>query len=158
MKQASKQASKQAAIPADVYVFGTCIVDVAFADAGMDAIAVLESMGIRVHYPEQQTCCGQPAFNAGMRSEARVMKERFGLDLPGGEWVLDVFEAANAPLVIAEVELESEQAAVAIPTWCGPEITGQGVFSNAALAQRPFQVWPKAEQEPWLLQIRSQRA
>jgi len=92
------------------------------------------------------------------RSEARVMKERFGLDLPGGEWVLDVFEAENAPLVIAEVELDSEQAAVAIPPWCGPEITGQGAFSNAALAQRPFQVWPKAEQDPWLLQIRSQRA
>jgi CYTH domain-containing protein len=91
------------------------------------------------------------------RSEARLIKTRFGLDLPGGEWVLDVFDAANAPLVIAEVELESEHAAVAIPPWCGLEITGQGAFSNAALAQRPFQAWSQAEQDPWLLQIGSQQ-
>jgi L-lactate dehydrogenase complex protein LldE len=75
-----KQTSKQAAIPADVYVFGTCIVDVAFADAGMDAIAVLESMGIRVHYPEQQTCCGQPAMTSGATEQARaVARAQLGL-------------------------------------------------------------------------------
>lgn len=91
-------------------------------------------------------------------SEARVLKDRFGLDLPGGEWVLDVFSAENAPLVIAEVELSSEQAAVTIPPWCCCEITGIGAFSNAALAQRPFQHWDQAEQEPWLLNINVQQA
>jgi CYTH domain-containing protein len=92
------------------------------------------------------------------RSEARLIKARFGLDLPGGEWVLDVFEAENAPLVIAEVELEHEQAAVAIPPWCGCEITGLGVFSNAALAQRPFEHWSTAEQAPWLAKLSASQA
>lgn len=91
-------------------------------------------------------------------SEARVLKERFGLDLPGGEWVLDVFAAENAPLVIAEVELTSAQAAVAIPPWCGCEITGISAFSNAALAQRPFQRWNPEEQQPWLLELNPQQA
>jgi CYTH domain-containing protein len=91
-------------------------------------------------------------------SEARVRKERFGLDLPGGDWVLDVFGAENAPLVIAEVELSSEQAAVAIPAWCRCEITGIGAFSNAALAQRPFQHWDPAERERWLLDLNPQQA
>ena len=91
------------------------------------------------------------------RSRASLLKRRFGLDLPGGDWVLDVFEAANAPLVIAEVELESEQAAVEIPPWCSREITGIGGFSNASLAQRPFQLWPQAEQRPWLLNLTTQQ-
>ncbi len=92
------------------------------------------------------------------RSAARVLKQRHGLDLPGGDWVLDVFSGDNAPLVIAEVELESEQAAVAIPPWCSREITGIGAFSNAALAQRPFQHWPPEEQRPWLLNLQTQQA
>ncbi len=64
---------KKDALPTDVYVFGTCVVDVAFADAGMDAVAVIEALGIRVHYPEQQTCCGQPAMTSGVLSEARAV-------------------------------------------------------------------------------------
>ena len=92
------------------------------------------------------------------RSERRVLKQRYGLNLPDGDWVLDVFAAENAPLVIAEVELESEQAAVAIPPWCRCEITGIGAFSNAALAQRPFQLWQPEEQRPWLLNLAAQQA
>lgn len=64
---------RERSLPSDVYVFGTCVVDVAFADAGMDAIAVIEALGIRVHYPEKQTCCGQPAMTSGVLSEARAV-------------------------------------------------------------------------------------
>jgi adenylate cyclase len=92
------------------------------------------------------------------RSEARLLKCRYGLDLPGGDWVLDLFEAENAPLVIAEVELESEQQSLELPGWCCREITGLGAFSNAALAQRPFASWSAAEREPWLLELRAQQA
>lgn len=79
-----------------------------------------------------------------------LSKWRHGLDLPGGDWVLDVFEADNAPLVIAEVELASADDPVVIPLWCAVEITGVGAFSNAALARRPFATWSAAEREPWL--------
>ena len=79
-----------------------------------------------------------------------LRKQRHGLDLPGGDWVLDVFEAGNAPLVIAEVELEAADQPVAIPDWCALEITGDGRFSNAALARHPFAVWSLEERVPWL--------
>jgi len=79
-----------------------------------------------------------------------VLKWRHGLDLPDGDWVLDVFEADNAPLVIAEVELERADQPVAVPPWCVREITGEGAFSNAALARRPFCGWPAAERQLWL--------
>ena len=61
--------------------------------------------------------------------------------------MLDVFEEANAPLVIAEVELEREDQPVAIPPWCVREITGEGAFSNAALARQPFDQWPSQERQ-----------
>ncbi|MEY4771840.1 CYTH domain-containing protein [Vulcanococcus sp.] len=84
------------------------------------------------------------------RSGSRVCKARHGLALPGGDWVLDVFSGDNAPLVIAEVELEQADQAITLPAWCSLEITSLGQFSNAALAQRPFASWTSAEQRPWL--------
>jgi adenylate cyclase len=43
--------------------------------------------------------------------------------------------------------LPSAQTALEIPAWCGREITGDGRWSNAALARRPLQDWPLAERE-----------
>ena len=87
------------------------------------------------------------------RSTSLLVKCRYGLDWPGGDWVLDVFEADNAPLVIAEVELEQEDQPLTLPPWCTREITGVGAFSNAALAQTPFRGWPLHEQQPWLADL-----
>ncbi|MDA0717423.1 MAG: adenylate cyclase [Cyanobacteria bacterium] len=79
----------------------------------------------------------------------RLCKVRYGLDLPGGEWVLDVFEGANAPLLVAEVELEPQDLkqglALKPPAWCGRELTGRHELSNLALARRPLALWPEAE-------------
>lgn len=57
--------------PAKVYLFGTCVVDLFFPDAGMDAIHLLEREGIAVSYPQGQTCCGQPAWTSGYSDQAR---------------------------------------------------------------------------------------
>ena len=53
-----------------VSIFVTCIVDQLFPQVGMAMAAVLERVGYTVEFPEAQTCCGQPAFNAGFRDEA----------------------------------------------------------------------------------------
>lgn len=76
---------------------------------------------------------------------SRLEKRRHGLQLPGGEWVLDVFCGENAPLLVAEVELEHPDAAPPIPAWCTREITGIHAFSNAALAATPLRTWPPQE-------------
>ncbi len=62
---------KPARRPTDVYFFATCVVDQFYPGAGLDAIRLLEREGIRVHFPEQQTCCGQPAYTSGFPDEAR---------------------------------------------------------------------------------------
>ncbi|MBN8440382.1 MAG: (Fe-S)-binding protein [Thauera sp.] len=57
--------------PAAVYFYATCLVDLFVPEAGMDAITLLEREGIRVIFPEGQSCCGQPAFSSGFPDEAR---------------------------------------------------------------------------------------
>jgi L-lactate dehydrogenase complex protein LldE len=57
--------------PHSVYFFGTCLIDLLFPQAGLSAMRLLRREGIRVVYPQGQTCCGQPAWNSGFRREAR---------------------------------------------------------------------------------------
>lgn len=57
--------------PQRVYLFGTCVVDLFFPQAGMDAIHLLEREGIQVNYPQGQSCCGQPAYTSGYTEQAR---------------------------------------------------------------------------------------
>lgn len=71
--------------PTDVYLFGTCVLDLFFPDAGMDAIHLLEREGIRVHFPQGQSCCGQPAYTSGYTEEARDVA-RAQLALFAGDW------------------------------------------------------------------------
>lgn len=60
-----------------VSVFVTCIVDQMFPKVGMAMVEVLERIGYGVDFPEEQTCCGQPAFNTGYRQEARKVARHF---------------------------------------------------------------------------------
>ena len=72
-----------------VSLFVTCMVDQLFPKVGLAMAEVLERLGFTVDFPEAQTCCGQPAFNSGYRSEARAVARHF----------LDVFEASEAIVV-----------------------------------------------------------
>ena len=56
----------------------------------MAVVRVLEKLGITVEYPEGQTCCGQPAFNAGAWDDARAM----------ARYTLDVLSRSTEPIVV----------------------------------------------------------
>ena len=58
-------------LPQEIYFFGTCLVDLLYPRAGLRGMQLIRERGVRVIYPENQTCCGQPAFNSGYRDEAR---------------------------------------------------------------------------------------
>lgn len=62
--------------PKSVYFFGTCLVDLFYPEAGMAGIELLEREGVKVRYPQDQTCCGQPAFNSGYHAEALAVARR----------------------------------------------------------------------------------
>lgn len=59
--------------PEAVYLYGTCLIDMLFPEAGLAAVELIEREGVRVIFPQAQTCCGQPPFNAGYRREARAV-------------------------------------------------------------------------------------
>lgn len=70
-----------------------------------------------------------------------VDKTRHTLDRPGGHWTVDVFAGANDGLVLAEVELETDDAAFAMPDWAGEDVTADRRYRNAALSTTPFTSW-----------------
>ncbi|MBX3000176.1 MAG: (Fe-S)-binding protein [Caldilineaceae bacterium] len=63
--------------PRRVALFVTCMVDMLYPGVGIATVELLERHGIEVIFPQEQTCCGQPAFNAGYREEARTLARRF---------------------------------------------------------------------------------
>ncbi len=70
--------------PRRVSLFVTCLVDQFYPQVGESVVNVLERLGVDVDFPEGQTCCGQPAFNSGYRSDARAVAKRF-LEIFDGE-------------------------------------------------------------------------
>ena len=69
-----------------VQLMATCLCDAFYDDAAIATVEVLEHLGLTVEFPEAQTCCGQPAFNAGdwaaSRRVARHMMRTFTGELP----------------------------------------------------------------------------
>lgn len=62
---------------ARVALFIPCFVDQLMPEVGLDMVRVLRRVGCELEYPEEQTCCGQPAFNTGYWNDARPVAERF---------------------------------------------------------------------------------
>lgn len=73
-----------------VQLFITCIIDTLYPQVGEDVVRVLQRAGVQVEFPPNQTCCGQPAFNAGLRDQARPLAEN----------TIRIFEAVDGPVVV----------------------------------------------------------
>lgn len=73
-----------------VQLFITCLIDTLYPEIGESVVRVLERAGARVAFPPGQTCCGQPAFNAGLRQQAR----------PLATHTIRVFEKTTGPVVV----------------------------------------------------------
>ncbi|WP_147180404.1 MULTISPECIES: CYTH domain-containing protein [Alphaproteobacteria] len=63
-----------------------------------------------------------------------IEKVRYTVEVGGFTWEIDVFEGAFQGLVIAEVEMKSEDDRPELPGWLGREVTGDRRYSNQALA------------------------
>jgi L-lactate dehydrogenase complex protein LldE len=60
-----------------VLLFGTCLVDTFFPEVGEATVRLLRRFGATPVFPKGQTCCGQPAFNAGYEHETRLAAAHF---------------------------------------------------------------------------------
>ncbi|MDM8538105.1 (Fe-S)-binding protein [Desulfobacterales bacterium HSG17] len=62
--------------PEKVYFFGTCLIDMSYPDAGMAGINLIQREGVKVIFPPEQSCCGQPAYNSGFPEEAKAVARK----------------------------------------------------------------------------------
>jgi L-lactate dehydrogenase complex protein LldE len=74
--------------PCRVALFVTCIVDLIRPSVGFAAVKLLEDAGCQVFVPAAQTCCGQPAYNAGDRTSARRIAEQVIAAFAGFDYVV----------------------------------------------------------------------
>jgi len=71
----------------------------------------------------------------------KIEKQRFYLKVNEQNWIVDIFQDSNAPLKIAEIELNSQKEKIIIPDFISKEITGMKIFSNYSLSLNPFSSW-----------------
>lgn len=71
----------------------------------------------------------------------RVEKIRYHVDFAGKRWEIDEFLGDNAGLVVAEIELESEDEPFEHPAWLGDEVTDDKRYYNVNLVQHPYCEW-----------------
>ena len=83
-------AELETGMPEHVHMLVTCMVDAFYPAVGVSVAEILEAHGISVEFSPDQTCCGQPAFNGGFRSDARAMARH----------TLDVFSMTDGPIVV----------------------------------------------------------
>lgn len=70
-----------------------------------------------------------------------IEKNRYKIAYGGFVWEVDEFFGENEGLVVAEIELESEDQAFEKPEWVGDEVTGDPRYFNSNLINNPFRQW-----------------
>lgn len=120
-----------------IQFMGTCLCDAFFDEAAIAAVEVLEAVGVTVEFPEGQTCCGQPSFNAGdwdatrkvARHEIKVFAGGAPVVLPSGSCAHMVRHGYHLAF---EKEADAPEAeALANRTWelCDYLVNGLGIES-----------------------------
>ena len=72
----------------NVQLFIPCFVDQLYPETAFNMVKVLEKTGCTVTYNTRQTCCGQPAFNAGFWDEAKAVCSKFLQDFKGEDYIV----------------------------------------------------------------------
>ena len=70
-----------------------------------------------------------------------ITKMRYHVESAGTSWSVDVFDGASQGLVVAEIELESEDEEFERPDWLGEEVSHDHRYSNSNLSVRPYGKW-----------------
>lgn len=77
-----------------------------------------------------------------------IEKNRYSVMHAGMKWEIDEFLKDNEGLIVAEVELESEDQQIDLPPWIGDEVSHDQRYSNVNLVKNPYGRWRKAAGAP----------
>lgn len=72
----------------NVQIFIPCFIDQLYPQVGFNMVKVLEKAGCTITYNENQTCCGQAAYNAGFWGEAKDVCKKFLTDFEGTDYIV----------------------------------------------------------------------
>jgi CYTH domain-containing protein len=78
----------------------------------------------------------------GICERPLIEKNRYVVEESGFVWEIDEFLGENQGLIVAEVELESEDQQFPRPDWVGEEVTGDPRYFNSNLIKNPYTKWP----------------
>lgn len=70
-----------------------------------------------------------------------IEKNRYHVTFKGKTWEVDEFKGNNAGLLVAEIELKSEDETYALPDWAGKNVTDNPAYANANLVRKPYKMW-----------------
>lgn len=90
---------------------------------------------------EYQIPCEDAEVLVTMCLPGLVEKTRHRIPVGGHVWEVDEFHGDNEGLVVAEIELGSEDEAFARPDWLGVEVTADARYSNSNLTKTPYSQW-----------------
>ncbi|GAK98941.1 hypothetical protein JCM19314_2972 [Nonlabens ulvanivorans] len=70
-----------------------------------------------------------------------IDKTRYEVAIENHTWEIDIFHGANKGLIIAEIELQTEEETFTLPQWIDKEVTGDTRYYNSYLSEKPFSEW-----------------
>ena len=110
-------------------------------DRGYLTVKGISRGAARVEYEYEIPKAEADAMLDNLCEQPLITKMRFKIEFKGYVWEVDEFFGANQGLIIAELELESENQVFIKPEWIGEEVTGDPKYFNSNLIHRPYSKW-----------------
>jgi CYTH domain-containing protein len=110
-------------------------------DRGYLTVKGIARGAVRMEYEYEIPKAEAEAMLDDLCEKPLIEKKRYKIEHKGLVWEVDEFFGENQGLVVAEVELESEDQTFAKPKWIGEEVTGDPKYFNANLIHHPYCKW-----------------
>ena len=110
-------------------------------DKGFLTIKGITTGASRIEYEYEIPAADADAILTDLCEKPLIEKSRYKIDYEGFVWEVDEFFGENQGLIVAEVELESEDQKFEKPEWIGDEVTGDPKYFNSNLINNPYLKW-----------------
>ena len=110
-------------------------------EKGFLTIKGISRGAVRVEYEYEIPITEAEAMLNDLCEKPIIEKMRFKIEFKGLVWEVDEFSGENQGLIVAEVELESEDQLFTKPEWVGEEVTSDHKYDNANRSHHPYSRW-----------------